>query len=333
MRMPEVPMSQRRPFPVLLLVVLSHPALAQQPARSVIAVKARSEVETAAARIDSLVEQGLQRAGQQPNPTIDDATFVRRAYLANVGRIPTLRECEAFLADQGTDKRGQLIDELLDAPGHVSSESNFWADLLRARSRLMRQVSGEPFLQWIKDALVQDLPYDRMVTEMLTATGAANERGKGATGFLLRDLNMPHDAMANTLRVFLGTRLECAQCHNHPFDKWTQKQFYEMAAFFGGLQYRANLGATALGQELRATAREADDKQKQLVRRIAQQIGVGLQGSGNGQEHLPADYKYDDSKPRAPVFARTIFGAAIKLEPPAVATPQRPRPQAQRPAR
>ncbi|HLQ38725.1 MAG TPA: DUF1549 domain-containing protein, partial [Planctomycetota bacterium] len=295
--MPEVPMSQRRPFPVLLLVVLSHPALAQQPARSVIAVKARSEVETAAARIDSLVEQGLQRAGQQPNPTIDDATFVRRAYLANVGRIPTLRECEAFLADQGTDKRGQLIDELLDAPGHVSSESNFWADLLRARSRLMRQVSGEPFLQWIKDALVQDLPYDRMVTEMLTATGAANERGKGATGFLLRDLNMPHDAMANTLRVFLGTRLECAQCHNHPFDKWTQKQFYEMAAFFGGLQYRANLGATALGQELRATAREADDKQKQLVRRIAQQIGVGLQGSGNGQEHLPADYKYDDSKP------------------------------------
>lgn len=307
----------------------------QRPARSVGSVVPLARIQAEAARIDALLDHALARAKETPTAVVDDATFVRRAYLGVVGRIPSLAETEAFLADQDPHKRDLLTDRLLDSQGHTSHFANFWFDLLRVKSR-QRQLSGEPFAHFVRNAIVQDVPYDEFVRQMLVAEGPAHQEGHGATGYLLRDANMPHDAMANTLRLFLGTRLECAQCHNHPFDIWKEKDFYGMAAFFGGLRYRvdqqpANLAAA------RSLLANADDKTKQQARNLLQRMSQGLAGSGTGVEQLPADYKYDDAKPRAQVLADTLFGADVKLRYPDPKAPPRARPgagkDAEKPAR
>ncbi len=288
------------------------PANPQRPGRSVESVRPLTEVKLDAARLDALLERGLQRRGEQSLPVVDDATFVRRAYLSIVGRIPTLAETERFLADQEADKRDRLCDRLLDSPGHTSHFANFWFDQLRVKSR-QQALSGEPFAHWIRTAIQQDVPYDRFITAMLTASGPGHREGNGATGMLLRDMNMPHDAMANALRLFLGTRMECAQCHNHPFDHWTQKEFFEMAAFFGGIRYRdENALPNLVG--LRSELANADPTVRQQVQQLVRRMNQGLDGSGNGVEKLPADYKYEDAKPGSPVMANTIFGANVKLK-------------------
>ena len=284
----------------------------QRPARTVESVRPQAKVLEDAARLDAALERGLQRRQETPLDLVDDATFVRRAHLSIVGRIPTLAETERFLADQAADKRNQLVDSLLDSAGRTSHFSNFWFDQLRVKSR-QQALSGEPFAHFIRTSIQQDKPFDQFVREMLTAAGPAHQAGNGATGMLLRDPNMPHDAMANALRLFLGTRLECAQCHNHPFDHWTQKEFYEMAAFFGGIRYRdenALPNLVGLRSELAAVPERTRAQVQQLIRRMNQ----GIDGSGSGVEKLPADYKYDDFKPGAPIAANTIFGAEVRLK-------------------
>ena len=288
----------------------------QRPARGVESVRPLARVLEDAARLDALLERGLQRRRQAPLPVVDDATFVRRAHLSIVGRIPTLAETERFLADQAPDKRDVLLDRLLDSAGRTSHFANFWFDQLRVKSR-QQNLSGEPFAHWLRAAIQRDEPYDAMVRAMLTAEGAGHQEGNGATGMLLRDMNMPHDAMANTLRLFLGTRLECAQCHNHPFDTWTQKQFFEMAAFFGGLRYRDEEALPKL-VGLRAELAAAPERVRQQALQLVRRMNQGLDGSGTGVERLPADYKYEDLKPRAPITANTIFGADVKLKYPEV---------------
>ena len=286
----------------------------QRPARNVDSVRPLAKVKEDAARLDALLERGLQRRGEQALADVDDATFVRRAYLTIVGRIPTLAETERFLADQAADKRDLLVDLLLNLPGRTSHFANFWFDLLRVKSR-QQDLSGEPYAHWLRTSIQQDKPYDQMVRELLTASGAGHQQGNGATGMLLRDKNMPHDAMANALRLFLGTRMECAQCHNHPFEHWTQKEFFEMAAFFGGLRYRdENALPNLVG--LRGELAGVDDRVRQQALQLVRRMNQGLDGSGTGVEKLPADYKYDDAKPGTPVAADTLFGAKVKLKPP-----------------
>jgi hypothetical protein len=290
-----------------------------------------ADPRAAAQRIDALVEQALADAQQQPLAIVDDATFLRRAYLAVIGRIPTVAEAERFLADRAADKRTKLVDELLQAPGRVSHEFNWWADLLRVRTRLNRQVSGEPFAHWLKTVIANNQPYDAVVRAMLTAEGPAHARGNGATGYLLRDLGMPLDNMANTLRVFTGTRLECAQCHNHPFDKWKQLDFYEMAAFTGGIRYRSGMEESEQGQRLRKMAldlvTEHGRQAQQAFRQVMEPVATGLAGSGTGLVRLPKDYKYPDAKPGTPVAAQTIFGAQVQLKTELPREPRRPQRQ------
>ena len=296
----------------------------QAPARTVREVP-RARIDQAAARIDQILDRELERRAANPTPQATDAEFCRRAHLAITGRIPTPAETERFLADEGADKRNRLVDQLLDAPGSTGHMANFWFDLLRVKSR-QRQLSGEPFAHWIREAVRTGMPYDDFVAAMVTATGSAHAEGNGATGFLLRDMNMPHDAMANTLRVFTGTRLECAQCHNHPFEQWKQREFFAMAAFYGGLQYRAELPADAQ-RALRELATSGDDRQKQRTRNAIQSASIGLRGSGTGVERLPQDYAYDDLAPRTPIPAASIFGPKTKVEPktqPAQQQRQRP---------
>ncbi len=284
----------------------------QRPIRPVESVRPQQKVLADARRIDDLLTRSLAREQLEPAPIVDDATFLRRTYLSILGRIPTLAETETFLADASADKRHTLVDRLLDSPGRTSHFTNFWFDLLRVKSR-QRQLSGEPFAHYVREAVQKDKPYDVFVREMLVAEGAAHSEGNGATGYLLRDMNMPHDAMANTLRLFLGTRLECAQCHNHPFDVWTQKEFFAMAAFFGGLRYRDDgLAANLTG--MRAELAKADERTRQQAQQLLRRMSQGISGKGTGVEALPRDYKYDDAKPGTRVVADTLFGQDVKLD-------------------
>lgn len=284
----------------------------QRPARTVETVRPMAQAIADATRLDELLVRGLQRRGEEPLPIVDDATFVRRAHLTLVGRIPTLAETEAFLADAAADKRHVLVDRLLDGAGRTSHFANFWFDQLRVKSR-QQNLSGEPFAHFLRESIRGDKPFDLMVREMLTAEGPAHKADNGATGMLMRDANMPHDAMANALRLFLGTRLECAQCHNHPFDHWTQKEFFEMAAFFGGIRYRdENALPNLVG--LRTELAQAPERQRAQVQNLLRRMNQGLDGSGSGVERLPADYKYEGDKPGAQVMANTLFGAEVKLK-------------------
>ncbi len=295
----------------------------------VVGLGAQSRFDPAAAarEVDRLVEQNLAAKQQKPNPIVDDATFVRRAYLGIVGRIPTGAETDAFLREGGSNKRNALVDRLIVSPGHTSHSFNWWADLLRVRTRLNRQVSGEPYAHWIKECIEQNKPYDAMVREMLAAEGPAYARGNGATGYHLRDLAMPEDDMSNTMRLFLGTRLECAQCHNHPFDKWKQKEFYELVAFNGGMQYRSNFEQSNAAGSLREIGREMVAKHgqqaQQAMRQMTLAATLGLAGSGTGLTRLPQDYQYKDAKGGQPVAARAPFGPAADLQVPAPVAGQR----------
>ena len=302
--------------PVMLLVMIV-PTVRQDPPEDL-----RSpaiNVSAAAKRIDRMVEADIKRAGLQPNEVTDDATFLRRAYLGIVGRIPTVTEALTFLDSQKRTKRSELIDSLLDSQGYVSHMFNFWADLLRAKTRLNNRVSGEPFIHFIKQSLIDDKPYDQFVSEMLAAEGPAHERDNGATGLLLRDRGMPLASMANTARVFLGTRLECAQCHDHPTDKWTQKDFYQMAAFTGGIQYRSVaaqiLGVSSGVQKIRTQMRrEKDTIGQRALNQLLRPVTAAVTGSGTGKVRLPKDYQYDDAKPNSFVNAKVLFGEQPRIQ-------------------
>jgi hypothetical protein len=147
------------------------------------------------------------------------------------------------------------------------------------------------------------------------------ERGNGAVNYYLRDRGMPEDNMSNTVRIFLGTRLECAQCHNHPFDTWTQVQYFQMVAFTAGLQYKdTEFAKTDLAHTIHEVEKDlkAGGKAGQQAKnfgKMVQPLGYGVHGSGNGTVRLPHDYKYPDAKPDQAVTAKTMFGDAVNLSP------------------
>lgn len=219
----------------------------------------------AAQKIDAILQADWKKANLQGNPAADDNTFVRRLYLDVIGRIPTTREAEAFIASTEPDKRAKLVDTLLNSEAYVQHMYNYWADVLRVTSNGNQTgaITGSAYMNFVKDSLRTNKPYDQFVRDMVAAQGKAWETG--AIGYYMRDRGMPLDNMANTVRVFLGTRIECAQCHNHPFDKWSQMQFYQMAAFTYGIETQDYYGGT-IG-EVRDLLR---DKENEAVKTIAE---------------------------------------------------------------
>ncbi len=259
-------------------------------------------------KIDDLVAYQLQKNGQELNALSSDEVFLRRVYLDIAGRIPTIDETTKFLKSSSKTKRADLIDELLDSYGYVSRQFNFWADLLRIQSRLPGNLVGIPYIDYVKDSLENNVAYDDFVRGLINAEGPNLKRGNGAVGYYLRDRNMPEDNMSNTVRIFLGTRLECAQCHDHPFDKWTQRQYFEMVAFTGGISYRARENES-VAREMRALYKDKDipEKQKPLLNRLSQTVSYGVTGSGTGLARLPEGFLGDDGSEGDIVVGKTMF--------------------------
>ncbi len=225
------------------------------------------DTSKAAAEIDSVLQADWKKNGLKANPASDDNTFVRRIYLDIIGRIPTTRETEKFLSSKQENKRAKLIDELLASEAYVQHAFNYWADVLRLTSNGNQTggITGAAYANFVKGSLRENKPYDQFVREMITAQGKAWENG--AIGYYMRDRGMPLDNMANTTRIFLGTRIECAQCHNHPFDKWTQMQFYQMAAFTYGVQTQDYYGGTM--DEVRDILKEQENEIRARIKEPA----------------------------------------------------------------
>jgi len=187
------------------------------------------KLKAAVAQIDSLIDKKLAAEGVEAFPEISDEVFLRRIYLDVAGRIPTPAEAEAFSDDHRRGRRSRLIDKLLDSEAFVSHFYNFWADIFRVRFSGRTVATVEAFSRWIKSSIRENKPYDQFVHEMLSATGNALENP--AVGYWYRDLNMKVDSLAYTTQIFLGTQMDCAQCHDHPFDQWSQYDFFQLAAY------------------------------------------------------------------------------------------------------
>lgn len=282
----------------------------------------RADALRSAKEIDRMVEANFAKTSTTPNPPTTDAQFVRRIYLDITGTIPTYQQTQKFMSSSDPNKRAQLIDDLLNSDGYASHWFNYWADVLRYTDNLSFDVRGEPYRQWIKQSLAENKPWDKFVHEILTAEGLVWQ--SPMAGYLLRDSGMPLDNMNNTVRIFLGTRIGCAQCHDHPFDRWTQKEFYQMAAFtFGTLtstggydkRYWKTDPNDRLREEYNEIEQEEEDRRNNSYR-FDRVMSVNMRIVNDQAERkitLPKDYKYNNDKPEAVVEPKTLFGAPAEI--------------------
>lgn len=188
--------------------------------------------------IDRLVDAKLERLKIQPSPLADDATFFRRLSLDLTGRLPSPENVRAFLDDPRPPrlKRAKMIDKLFASPEYVDHWTVKWGDLLQSSRKYLGEKGAYEFQQWIRDAMASNRPYDKLVRELLTARGSSYDN-PAANYFRVTREAKP--AMEKTTQVFLGVRMVCAQCHDHPFERWTQNQYYQMSAFFSAVGVRA----------------------------------------------------------------------------------------------
>lgn len=201
-----------------------------------------------AACIDRRLEERWKADGIQPAPRADDAELLRRAYLDITGRIPHPADIHAFLADKSADKRRRLIDRLLEDPRFAVHFARLWRAELLPETATSREaaVFQAGFESWLRQRFRSGVGYDRLVRELLTTPIASvgrdaepvlrdPERPNPLAFFAVKE-GRPENLAASAARSFLGIRLECAQCHDHPFAKWKQEQFWKQAAFFGGIR-------------------------------------------------------------------------------------------------
>ena len=270
---------------------------------------------------DNLVLEKLRSERQRPTRDTDDYTFMRRAYLKIIGRIPGKAEIDEFKTEMRGDKL-KLINKLLDTEGYVSHQLNYFADILRIQDKLNNTNinSGFRYREYVRNEIRANTPFDEFVQKLIAAEGAYYDSGNEAIGFYLRDRGMPLDNLANTVQVFLGTRLECAMCHDHPFDKWTQKQFYEMSAFTDGVgRVRGPQELQKIVNEFNKLVREdkSDDARTftQYRNYIRDIMGYGLADElGKGTIKLTDAFMEDDAKPGDTLHAKAIFAPPLKIE-------------------
>ncbi|MBL9176074.1 MAG: DUF1553 domain-containing protein [Verrucomicrobiales bacterium] len=185
--------------------------------------------------IDRLAYEQFQRLGLFPSDLCSDAEFLRRAKLDAVGLLPTPEEVRAFLADPSPDKRRRFIARVLEDPAYADFWANKWADLLRPNPDRVGVKSVFVLDQWIRERFRAHEPYNEFVREILLAEGSNHRTGPAV---IYRDRRDPPELTTMFSQLFLGTRLECAKCHHHPNERWSQDDFYQFAAFFGPVKQK-----------------------------------------------------------------------------------------------
>jgi hypothetical protein len=255
--------------------------------------------------IDDLVVAKLESLNIPPSPLADDATFLRRVFLDTIGVLPTADEARAFLQDESPEKRDRLIDQLLARPEYVDYWTYKWSDLLLVSGDRLRPKAVETYSQWIRERVAANQPWAEFVRELLTASGSTHENG--ATNFFALHQD-PEDMSETTAQAFLGLSLNCAKCHNHPLEKWTNDQYYGMANLFSRVRSKGWGGDFRNGDGLRVVF---SDAQGELIQ----------PGKGKPQPPRPLDAPAVDfldtadrriylarwlTSPQNPYFTRTV---------------------------
>lgn len=267
-----------------------------------------------AARIDREVAAFYRSRKLDVPGVTDDATFLRRAFLVSIGRIPTPEEAIPFLEIDDAEKRPLLIDYLLKSPGYSSHMTNWAFDLLRVTDRgADRSAPMGPYRHWIRTAMRENMPWDDFTRCLLATTGDGWDPETASVGYYVRDRGMPLDNLSNTMRIFLGERMECAQCHDDPYGKTERFDFYQLAAFTHGQNPVNRSAIQPIWDEW-----SAEEQRSTMEYRVARMLwdevfNASLGGGGSGRINLPDDYQYRDADPGELVSARTPFGKMVRM--------------------
>ncbi len=273
-----------------------------------------AQLRKIALQIDQQVA-AFYRNRKLPVPKVtDDATFLRRAFLVSIGRIPTSEEALAFIEIDDPSKRENLVDYLLKSPGFSSHMSNWAFDLLRVTDRRTDSAStNTPYRHWIRTAMERNMPWDEFTRKLIASSGDGWDPETAAVGYYTRDRGMPLDNLSNTMRIFLGARMECAQCHDDPFGKTERHDFYELAAFTHGQEPIRREVIEPIYRELGDDSRR-ETQEYRVARMLWDNVyNLSLGGGGAGRITLPSDYQYRDAAPGDMVAGRTPFGKTVRL--------------------
>jgi hypothetical protein len=265
--------------------------------------------------VDELAFARLKMLGLPPSAPCDDATFIRRATIDIAGRLPTAAEAREFSADADPDKHEKLIDRLLASDDYAYYFANKWSSVLRNR-RNSANDDVKPtmaFHQWIFEGLKSNKPYDQFAREILTVKG---EEGKDPAVVWYRELKEPSAMLEDAAQLFLGQRLQCARCHHHPFEKWSQEDYYGFAAFFSQVEVAA---AKPAKKAAKNTPEEPATPAKVTVKSAAPKatnVKTGLDVKPTGLGGAPLDVSAGDdarvklaewmSEKDNPFFAHTL---------------------------
>lgn len=283
-------------------------------------------VALAVKRIDAAVDGGLEKQKLKYNESLNDHMYLRRLYLDLAGRIPTYKEAKGFLDSRDKNKRQELVMKLLKSQDYTSHNYNYLAELMRIQSQFPGTVlRNDAFIYWVKEQIHSNTPWDEMVREMVVAEGRIWENP--AVGYHLRDNGMKLDHVAFMGKIFLGTNITCAQCHDDPFGDWTQYQYYELSAYLSDLEtkgkaQKAKLPNKKALEEYVAKTQKLDPKNEEQKRKIDGAVGryqralrdmtraseLAVHTVNERKMKLPENYQYDDAFPRDVVNPDVIFG-------------------------
>jgi hypothetical protein len=257
--------------------------------------------------IDAQVRAAWQREKVTPAARAGDAAFLRRVHLDLVGTIPTYQEARQFLEDAGPHKREKLIDRLLTDPRFAAQQAHVWDLVLFGRNppNLDGTRKREGFKKWLAGQFAGNVSYDRWVRELLLA------EQEGTELFYVQYRNHPEDAAVGVSRIFLGTQLQCARCHDHPFEDWTQRDFYGMAGFFVRLVVIDKSGSGgrrfAIGEKSTGEVLFSGSAKEQKPGRKGEPIRPRFLGGPVLEEPpVPKNFKEPDLRkaPARPLFSR-----------------------------
>ncbi|HEY4258799.1 MAG TPA: DUF1549 domain-containing protein [Schlesneria sp.] len=248
--------------------------------------------------VDRLVDMKLNKLHIVASPLCDDATYLRRVYLDLIGRLPSPQECRDFLANQQADKRAQVVERLFTRPEFADYWALIWSDWLRVDRQALGHNGAYAYYKWIRDSFASNKPMDRFATELIEADGLVSEHPAAQFYRVAKD---PGDAAAMLSQALLGVRIECAKCHHHPFDRWSQDDYFGMQAFFTPLTFKT----TPHGEMLLASKADATRHSRTGAEMYAHPLGTTMpiaNPDGDRRKVLAAWM----TAPANPFFARNI---------------------------
>ncbi|MCU1236981.1 MAG: hypothetical protein JWP63_4948 [Candidatus Solibacter sp.] len=251
--------------------------------------------------VDDLVIAKLRNLHLAPSKLADDATFLRRAYLDAAGVLPTAAEVESFLADTAADKRAKLVEQLMQRDEFVDYWTYKWSDLLLVSSKKLNPTTMWAFYNWIRDSVKQNKPWDRFARDIFLSSGSTRQNGALNYFVLHKD---PIELSENATQAFLGQRITCARCHNHPLEKWTQTQYYQMANLFARVGVKSG---TSAGENIVFAKPSGDVLHPRLARPLAPTPLDGKSIAIDSPEDRRIAFAGWLTSPENAMFSRTVI--------------------------